>query len=384
MALATKGVLIVAKRWSSATGTALRVAHEVLVHGPISRAEISRRFDLTPGTVTRIAKALIDEGVLVDGHGSAGATEGRVGRPSQPLAIAPSQARFVGVKVTADDAYGVVTTLQAEQLARTQVRLPGREPRQVADAVARIVTDLDPHATAVGVTIGGDTSGGIARRAPFLGWTDVDLDSLLRARLPMPAVVANDLLALTEATHWFGEARGLDRFALITVGAGVGLGLVVHGRLVTNDDSGLGLIGHLPLDPLGTVCDEGHRGCAATLASAMIAGEVSLTYGRSVSYDEALDLANAADPAASRVVGDAARNLGRLVASVSCIALPELVVIGGEGSRIAEVASELLADTVAQYRPPQAAPVALRIQRGGFDAWARGAAVAAIKDFVGA
>jgi peroxiredoxin family protein/TusA-related sulfurtransferase/rhodanese-related sulfurtransferase len=83
--------------------------------------------------------------------------------------------------------------------------------------------------------VGALTRGGVVVDAPFLGWHDVDLRALVEERTGIPTVVDNDLVALTECEHWFGAGRGLDRFAVVTLGAGVGYGLVVNGGIVVDE-----------------------------------------------------------------------------------------------------------------------------------------------------
>ncbi|WP_454299234.1 ROK family protein [Salana multivorans] len=154
---------------------------------------------------------------------------------------------------------------------------------------------------------------------------------------------------------------------------------------VADDDVGLGLVGHLPLDPFGPVCYAGHRGCAnAMLTAGSIASAVSLAKGRPVDYDEALDLALAGDAAARRVAADAGHALGRFVALVANIALPRLVVVGGEGARLATVAEAQVREALDAHRKPGARPIEVVVQSGSLGEWARGAAVVAIQDHVGA
>jgi predicted NBD/HSP70 family sugar kinase len=316
-----------------------------------------------------------------------GAGDARPGRPSQPLDIVPDAHHFVGVKVTGDTVHGVVTTLRADVVASARRPLDGRAPAEVADVVADLVHELAARVadvTAVGVSIGGHVlPDGTVQRAPFLGWTDVPLTELLQERTSRPVVAANDVLALAEATHWFGEGHGHDQFALVTVGAGVGLGVVAHDRLLTGPNAGLGLLGHHPLDPLGPLCPLGHRGCAtAMLTTGSIERQVAAARGDLVPYDEVLDLAAAGDELARHVVDDAGRALGRLVAVVTNIALPEVVVLGGEGARLAVVARTALDAGLSGDLDPLAQPPAIAVQAGGFDEWARGAAVIAIQTYV--
>jgi predicted NBD/HSP70 family sugar kinase len=410
---------------------------EVLVHGPLGRAELGRRLGLSPASLTRLSRPLLEDGLLVEGSERA---TGRAGRPGKPLDVAADRHRVVGVKLTGETALGVLTDLRARPLASHAVSLRGHSPEDVGEAVVAVVQALAGPAGAgagagagadvagaglaglagVGVSIGGRVTGQrVVARAPFLGWRDVDLGGLLAERLgglagfdgqrggstsspaggrrratedtdpPPPAsvVVENDVVALTEAERWFGLGRGIDDFAVLTIGAGVGYGLVVHGRQVVTPDTGLGLAGHLPLDPTGPTCVDGHRGCStAMLSTTSLCAWAAAGLGRAVSYGELLALAASGDAVAVQVVGAAGRSLGRLVAAVVNLSMVRTVVLSGEGIGLVAVpaaASELRAG-IAADRDPDASEVRVLTGDADFGAWARGAAAVAVQARIGA
>ena len=370
--------------WTHDGGASLAVALEVLIHGPISRAEIARRLDLSAGSLTRLSTPLIDSGLLVEVGERA---DGRAGRPSRLLDVVPSSRHFIGMKLTADEVLGVVTDLRATVLDTLTVRLDSRDRDAVADAIAGVARTLSGRVdsvTALGVGIGGLVGEhGLVRSAPFLEWTDVPLGTMLEARTGLPTVVDNDLVAFTEYEHWFGAGRGVNDFAVLTLGAGIGFGLVVHDELVVSDDSGIGLVGHWPLDPYGPVCPSGHRGCAkSVLEQGAIVRNVSAAVGRDVSYDEALDLAVSGEPAARRIIDDAGRGLGTLLAAVANLTVPQRIVLGGEGVRLVSVAADAIAEGIAQHRDPRASDLDLVSTAGDNIEWCRGAAVLAIQRYV--
>ncbi|WP_198676375.1 ROK family transcriptional regulator [Kribbella monticola] len=374
--------------WRPLSGPSHQVALEILLDGPLSRAELSRRVSLSPGSLTRITKPMVESGLLVEV--SAGPTDPRVGRPSQPLDIIPESHHFAGIKLTADAAVGVLTTLRAEVIASAERPLTDHAPESVAAVIADLASSLTNELeapgglTGIGVTLGGRVAGRAeVRWAPFLDWTDVSLGQLLATHTDVPVVVANDVLALTEATHWFGAGRGVTRFCLLTIGAGIGYGLVVHDKVVDNADASLGLIGHIPLLPDGPLCDRGHRGCAMVLlSSSAITGQVSTALGRPVEYDECLELAANGDPVAKRVVGTAGQALGRLIALAANFTLPERVILGGEGIRLATLAEAEVLEGLHSGRDPLAVDPPLVQLPPDFTEWARGAAVTAIQTFV--
>jgi predicted NBD/HSP70 family sugar kinase len=205
----------------------------------------------------------------------------------------------------------------------------------------------------------------------------------VREATGLPTVIENDVIALTGAEHWFGESRTLARFAVITIGTGVGYGLVIHDRVVTTPDVGVGLLGHHPLEPAGPLCPAGHRGCAeAMLSIPGIEAEASVAYRRPVPYADVLQLAETGDPLALKIVRQSARALGRLVAAVANITMAEHIVVTGEGVDLARVGRDALAEGVCTDRDPAASPVDVRIKPDDIDEWARGAAAIAIQHHV--
>lgn len=369
-------------------GPSRQVALEILLDGPLSRAELSRRVGLSPGSLTRLTKPMVESGLLVEVEG--GPTDAKVGRPSQPLDLDPDAHHFVGIKLTGDSAIGVLTTLRADVIASVERPLVDPTPSAVAELVLELTDELAVQVpggtpiTGLGVSLGGRVADGSeVRWAPYLNWVDVPFGEILAGRTSVPVVVANDLTSLTEATHWFGAGRNSDRFVLLTIGAGVGYGLVIHNRIVDSPDVTLGLIGHHPLIPDGPRCDRGHRGCALSLLTVTaVTEQVGAAVGRAVGYEEALDLAAKGDPGAREVVGRAGRALGKLIAAAANFTMPELVVLGGEGVRLAEVAREELMAALHGDRHPSGAEVVMVLQPADFSEWARGAAVVAIQTFV--
>jgi predicted NBD/HSP70 family sugar kinase len=357
------------------------LARQVLIHGPISRADLGRRLGLSPASLTRLSKPFLDRGLFVE---APDLVQGATGRPARPLDVAVDTGRFVGVKLSGDAAHGVLTDLRASALARDSRPLPRHDLDAVIDTVAELVDGLRPpdaQLAGLGVSIGGNVAGQrVVTRAPFLGWRDVALADLLEARVGVPVDVENDVTALTTAEQWFGPARGRDAFAVVTVGAGVGYGLVMHDRVVTTPDTGLGLGGHLPLDPSGPLCSEGHRGCAtAMLSIPSICAQVGIALGHEVGYDEVLDLAASRHPLARSVTDAAGRALGRMMAYIANLAMVDAHVLSGEGVGLWEVAGETALAALAADRDPEAARVMVHVDDAGFDSWARGAAAVAIQ-----
>ncbi|SMQ68192.1 ROK family protein [Agreia sp. VKM Ac-1783] len=362
---------------------ARELAREVLIHGPIARGELGRRLGLSPASLTRLSRPFLDHGILVEAQER---QDGVVGRPVKPLDVRVDAQRMLGVKITGERVFGVVTDLRATVGVSATAPLVAHGVDNVLDSIQQVMDALEAHdVTAIGASIGGKVTGSsLVVRAPFLDWHDVDLGAAIEERFGKPATVENDVVALTAAEQWFGHARGIDNFSVVTIGAGVGYGLVVHGRQVISSDTGLGLGGHFPLDPTGPLCADGHRGCSSAMLSIpSMCASAGIGLGRAVDYDELLALAADGNAVARQVVDTSGRALGRLIAASANLAMVDTVVVSGEGIGLLAVAEASVRAAMQADRDPDALPVDIRQTGSDFTAWARGAAAVAIQSGFG-
>ncbi|MCX5088054.1 ROK family transcriptional regulator [Streptomyces sp. NBC_00365] len=365
------------------------VAIEVLVRGPLSRSEIARRLNLSAGSLTRLTKPLIESGLLIEAAESAEGegTEVRQGRPSRPLDVVAESRSFIGFKITEDMVYGVVTTLRSDIVARHDRPLATHDPAEVADLLAEMADGFArafPGPAGIGIGVGGRVEKrSVVAESAFLGWTDVPLAELVELRTGLPVVVENDVAALAEAESWFGAGRGLDRFAVLTIGAGIGYGLVLGGSRVASAEDGRGAARRWLVNPYGPLTPEGERGSAISLLGIpSIRYQVRAATGEDLTYEEILARAAAGDPLPARVLDEAARALGTLVAQIANFAMPQKILLAGEGVGLLDVAGPVVEETILTHRHPQADPVNLETKVSDFHDWARGAAVLAIQVLV--
>lgn len=366
---------------SEISGATLELARTVLIHGPISRTDVMRLLDMSPPTLTRLARELTAGGVFIEDAEPVGS----VGRPPKFLDVRWDSRRYLGVKLTGSSVVAVSTDLRATELDRREYAFSEPSLDAVCDAVVRARGELAGGGgfDAVGVSLGGAvTDRRFVIRAPFLGWRDVDLGRELERRLDLPTVIENDIVALTEAHHWFGAGRGLTDFAVITIGAGVGHGYVCDDRVVRSDN-GIGLAGHIRLDPLGPLCPEGHRGCAtAMLTIPSLCAQASVALGRSVEFGELLAMAAEGNAVALAIIEPAGRALGRLLALAANLGMVSTIVLAGEGLPLYEMTERIVLETMHAERDPEADPIDLRLDTADFVGWARGAAAVAIQSSV--
>ncbi|MDI9835581.1 ROK family transcriptional regulator [Streptomyces sp. KAU_LT] len=380
-----------AETFPAHTPAASQIFTTVLCHGPVTRLEVARRAGLSPAAVTKAVRPLIEAGYLVEDTEET--ARPALGRPANPVRVDGNRALFIGVKVTGDEIIAVLTDLCCRIRAARHVPLPGREPgdvlARIADLVAELRTEAEASGTPVlglGVAVSGDVDrgAGVVRYSPFLEWRDVSLAGLVTTATGLPVTVDNDVRALTVAEQWFGAGVGLSDFAVVTVGAGIGCGLVVHGRVVAGAHGVAGEIGHVTVDPAGPPCHCGNRGCVEAIAGdAAILRRIRETTGTDVADTAgAVALAHAGDPAARDAYARAGEAIGRGIATVANLLGPERVIISGEGLAAYDLFAEQIRDAFAAAAFGSAARCDVRTRPLPFEEWARGAAATAIQSFI--
>ncbi|GAA3464417.1 ROK family transcriptional regulator [Saccharothrix longispora] len=361
-----------APTWPRLSSAERDVLLELLVHGARPRSELADRLQLSRPTLSRVTKALVTQGLLVEG-----ATELRsiTGRPSEMLHVHGPSHRFLGVKLTADRLFAAVTDLSATVVDSTEQPLLDHDPDVVITAIAEVSTRF-PGLTALGVTLGGVVRAGRVVHAGFLEWTDVPLGARLAEATGVPTAVDNDVQALTAAEHWFGAGVGTTSMVVITIGAGVGTGLIVNGELVEGFRGVPPRFGHILVDPAGPHCGYGHRGCASSFLMTHV---ILRQLDGSPTYAEAVERVRSGDEQARTVFERSGYALGVLIGTAANVLDPQKILLTGEGLPLYELTAPKVHEGIADTYEDDPALIDLDVQPFDFGEWARSAAVLAIR-----
>lgn len=390
------------KRWFMGSDFTRHVAQAITQYGPISRTALSQILGLSQGALSRITSDLIYAGVIEEINDS---THGpgrlprdftpkeraeRRGRPRTSMRLRAEERSFVGVSVHDTDVSVIVIDALCHELTSCHTEsLVSTEPQaviaQIAGIVNRVAASVTPSPVLVGVGIGAHTREGVdVTYAPFLHWDDtVHVSAMLEEACGIPTVIANDLNTLLVYENWFGAGIGLPRFALLTIGVGVGYALSEHGHPVDDPDNSYGLIGHVLVDNHGPRCFAGHEGCAQCLTTASLAQEYSTILGQAVGFDDFAHDARAGTPQAQTLINRTCFRLGTLIATAQNFALPHTILISGEISFLARLNTESIRSGIRSFRPSQAAPVKFTILDFSWTYWAKAAAGHAIAQYIG-
>jgi predicted NBD/HSP70 family sugar kinase len=327
---------------------------------------------------------LVDDGFLVE---QGIAPQSALGRPSELLEVVPSARHFVGIKLTGDHMYSVVTNLAATIVDSMDEPLVSRQASDVVNQVAAAVAGFKvkfADLTAVGVTLAGVIhridGEQVVVDSHFLGWTNVPLARMVSEETGLSTATENDVQALTAAEHWFGAGAGLDTMALFTVGVGIGCGLIVNGNLVEGAHGLPGRASHLIVDQNGPLCDMGHRGCAtAFLTNDAIVAAAAAGRSHPRDYESALEHARSGDSATLDAFRHAGFALGSIIGTVSNIVDPEKVILTGDGLALYGLAQDEVWRGISATFQENISLIDLDVQGFDFSEWARSGAVLGIR-----
>jgi predicted NBD/HSP70 family sugar kinase len=306
--------------------------------GPIARTHIAQKLGLSPATVTSLTRELLERGVIR----VADRAPSRGGRPAVLLELVGGAATAFGVKIAPDHLVGVLVDLDADIRERFEVKFDATKRDSVerlADVLESWIGTAASHGQLLGVGLGMPGVVDVTRGAvssPMLGWKAVPLSSVLQERLGVPVVMDNDVNTLAVSERLYGRGRDVENFITVTIGLGVGLGIVVGGDIYHGYGGGAGEFGHVSAVDDGPRCSCGRHGCLeavvadpALVAQARAQGLISQRQG----IRKLRALADSGDPRAGEIFATAGAVLGRAVGGLVNVLSPELVLISGEGTQ---------------------------------------------------
>lgn len=252
-------------------------------NGPSSRKDIAVASGLTQASVTQIAAALIEEGILKEaGSVSSGSSAGRrqvllkIDAEAFP-AFAVNMEPDLTTAAVCDLMGMVMKGADGSPLIRqipTEKNLPPEEALEGIAALCRelkkeLPKDLRERVEAVSFAITGivDTERGISKRAYGIWKEETDIRKILYRKLHLPVLVENNVDAFAIAEQFFGAGKTEDNLLVIKWGPGVGSSVIIDGQIFRGTYGKTAEMGHFIVDPKGALCNCGRRGCLETKVS---------------------------------------------------------------------------------------------------------------------
>jgi predicted NBD/HSP70 family sugar kinase len=314
----------------------------------VTRADLARATGLARSTVAQRVDTLLASGLVYDAGGSVSTG----GRPPLVLAFNRDAGVVLAADLGATHARLAVSDLAgtplAEQAADLDIALGPRHVLEWADG--RFTELLDEvgrrpdEVRGIGVGVPGPVEFGSGRpvNPPIMpGWDDFPIPAWFDGRYGAPVLVDNDVNIMARGEHWL-HWRDTDHLLMIKVGTGIGCGIVADGRIHRGARGAAGDIGHIRVaGSEDVVCRCGNIGCLEAIAGGQALAERLAEQGVDAARSrDVVRLVRSGHSGAIRMVRDAGRTLGEVLAGTVNFFNPAVIVIGGD---IAEAREQLLA-----------------------------------------
>jgi predicted NBD/HSP70 family sugar kinase len=324
-----------------------KVLETIRVDAPISRAEISRRAGISKPTVSLALRTLLEAGLVRE-------TDGRAGTPNYGATFfepVPDAALALALDLGARFLRGAICDLRGEVRARADVEVTGADALEAADAAAdlkeRLVAAAGVRENAIdgavvgvpGVVESGSGRLALAENVPRL--EGLDMAGELTARLGLAVTVENDVNLAALGEQWRGVAAGVDDFAFLSIGTGLGAGLVLHGELHRGHNGAAGEVDYAVGVPGESPADPSAPAIAAHAESLGAPPDLPTLFGA----------ARGGDAQAIAVVAEEARRIAAHIAPIAAVADVRLVVLGGGIGINGDLLLEPIRATLAKRLP---------------------------------
>lgn len=357
--------------------------------GPLTRQRLSRLTGLSPSAVAAAVQVLLTDHRLIETDRVGPAGRGR-GRPSRTLELARREGPVLGIDFGHAHVRAAIAHTAGEVLSEDCIDIdvdadPDAAMAAAEASVRRLLSEAgialnDVLSVAACIPAPLDATTDRVSSATILsGWVALNPHRDLSARIGTNVVVGNDADLGARGEHRFGAAKEYQDFLYIKASHGIGAGLVINGQTYRGSSGIAGEIGHTQLPGATSLCRCGSRGCLETV--------VSITEVRR-QLDHVLSSESADGPlsalslnrAAARVLTDAGRTMGRVLADLCNCLNPAAIIIGGELGVAGDPIVSGVRESIDRYaQPATAAAVTIRTAELGTRAELLGAVATAIE-----
>lgn len=359
-------------RWPAGSQSGLREANTAKIvdavkrFGGLTQVELAEATSLSTATVSAIVKELSLSG-LVETHPTS-----RSGRRAQLVTIARRAGLVAAVQIGSRSMRVRLSDVGQDVLADRSMPLPTDHAEDtVLDRITLLIIDMLQLIAAdaddlIGVCIAlpapvDPETGLIAYRGVMRRWETQPVAEVVRQRIGCSVLVEKDanLAALAEAT--LGTARDVQDSLFVHASYTASAGIVLNSQIYRGRSGTAGEIGHVQVDPAGSICACGQRGCLETIVGAeAVTAPLRATFGQ-VTFKDVIARAAGGDPGCARVIADAATALGRVVAATHQTLAPEVITVGGELTEAGPIFllpfAAAVRDNAPQGRTPRRDPV---------------------------
>ncbi len=327
------------------------ILRTIRLGGAISRKDIASQTGLSLATVTGITAEFIKEGIVYEKE----AVSSSSGRPPVLLALNPDGAFVAGAYISAEKISVVIINLEAKVIGFHYVPVPSglNSPDEVVDLLDDTIKTcrmnygfLPEDIIGLGLGIPGlvNSREGIIHFHPGFnrgaGWEDIPFSSLVEKKTGFQTFIENSSNTLAVYEQWFGAAKGCENFFVVTLEHGIGLGIIIEGRLVRGWKGMAGELGHVSGYLGDQPCRCGLSGCLEAVGSNYSIlrdarelaeqGEWQPSDPQDITIEDVIDAAKQGHPVLQDIFTQAGNILGKRISDLTRVLDPQKVIITGK------------------------------------------------------
>ncbi|UWS31044.1 sugar metabolism global transcriptional regulator Mlc [Erwinia pyrifoliae] len=337
-------------------------------YGPVSRIELSNKTRLSPASITKIVRELLQAHLVKETEFQ---EAGCRGRPAIGLVLDSHAWHFLSIRIGNGEIDIALRDLSCKLVVEQQQSLlaAAEEP-----LLARILQHIDrfftqhqhqlERLTAIAFTLSGriNSRTGIVQHLPFYQVDNMPLGPELEKLTGLPVFIQNDICAWTRAESLFGASRNASNIIQLVIDQNVGAGVITAGQLLHGGGNTMAEIGHIQVDPYGQRCCCGHQGCLETVASInnivnlaaqrLSSSTGSVLHHQPLTIDTLCDAALSGDRLACDIISGVGSSLGRVLAIMVNLFHPQKILIGSPLNRARSILFPAISGCIRQQALP--------------------------------
>lgn len=248
---------------------ALKLLELIKNNSEISRADLAKKTELTPASITKIVQKLINEEIVVE----LGLGDSTGGRPPKILKLNSKAGNFISIYLASDYIELVLYDLGVKRIYEDKHDIWIRTKNKIIDDIVamieRAIEVSQVKVLGIGIAVNGlvDTKSGISVYSPHYKWNNVNLVKILEEKFNIKVYVENDVRAMAMGEKSYGIAKKSENFVVINIENGVGSALYLNNQIYRGTHFGAGEFGHIPIEDNEQRCSCGKKGCLETLVN---------------------------------------------------------------------------------------------------------------------
>ncbi|WP_069649069.1 ROK family protein [Caloranaerobacter ferrireducens] len=313
------------------------VIREIRNKGPISRTQISKNTKLVLSTITKICDELLEQNIIF----SVGEGKSTGGRKPINLVFNNNYSYIIGVKIEDKHIIMALTNLKPIIISTKVYEYAKRATfdtvhELLIKGISELVEEIKERngkLQGIGIAVSGivDQENGRLISSSLLGWKNINFKSIIKEKFNVSVYLDNDVNCYALAQKWFGKGKDNRNFVCVTIGEGIGSGIIIDDRLYRGAIGGAGEIGHMIINVDGRQCYCGQRGCLEAHASeGFIIEYVKEKTGKLYTIEQIIELAGKGDADSLEAIKIACNNIGYGLINVIMHFNPEKIIISGK------------------------------------------------------